>query len=171
VRVDLCLVFVKEFAMRSVSRFLSVPLLALSLGAGFAFANLGGEEAAESTDANFQDGVKAVENKDWKGAIELLNKAAEKEKSNADIQNLLGFSHRNAGNYEQAFKHYGEAIKLNPKHRNAYEYLGEAYLLTNNLDKAQEQFRNLERLCPRGCEQLDLLKGKIEAFQKKAASN
>jgi Flp pilus assembly protein TadD len=140
-------------------------------GANFALANLGEEDLGESSDPNFKDGVKAVENKDWKAAIELLNKAAQKDKFNADIYNLLGYSHRNAGNYEIAFKHYEEAIKLNPKHRNAHEYLGEAYLLTNDLEKAKEQFRNLERLCPRGCEQLDMLKSKIDEFQKKSASS
>jgi tetratricopeptide (TPR) repeat protein len=148
--------------------------LALAAVFGFstsvALANLGAEDESENTDPNFQSAVKAVESKDWKGAIELLNKAAEKDKGSADIQNLLGYSYRNAGNYEAAFKHYEEAIKLNPKHRNAHEYLGEAYLLTNNLDKAKDQFRNLERLCPRGCEQLDMLKAKIEDFQKKSAS-
>lgn len=145
-------------------------MAAAGLAANVAFANLGSDDEAQSTDPTFQEAVKAVENKDWKGAIDLLKKAAQKDKFNADIHNLLGYSYRNAGEYDAAFKHYEEAIKLNPKHRNAYEYLGEAYLLTDNLEKAKDQFRNLERLCPRGCEQLDMLKTKIEAFQKKSAS-
>jgi Flp pilus assembly protein TadD len=156
--------------MNSFLRSGVLLLSAFALCATTALANLDGDEAAESTDLNFQDALKAVEKKDWKGAIELLNKAAQKDKSNADIQNLLGYSQRNAGNYDAAFKHYEEAIKLNPKHRNAREYLGEAYLMTNNLEKAKDQFRNLERLCPRGCEQLDMLKGKIEEFRKRSAS-
>jgi tetratricopeptide (TPR) repeat protein len=154
--------------MKSILRKTVLLLSTFVLGANFALANLGGDEEAENTDPNFQEAVKAVEKKDWKGAIELLNKV--KEKGNADVQNLLGYSQRNAGNYDAAFKHYEEAIKLNPKHRNAHEYLGEAYLMTNNLEKAKDQFRDLESLCPRGCEQLDMLKGKIEEFQKKAAS-
>jgi len=39
------------------------------------------------------------------------------------------------GDLEQAFRHYHEAVRLNPEHRGAHEYIGEAYLAAGNLAK------------------------------------
>jgi tetratricopeptide (TPR) repeat protein len=40
----------------------------------------------------------------------------------------MGFASRKLGNYRQALVHYQTALELNPHHRGALEYLGEAYL-------------------------------------------
>jgi Flp pilus assembly protein TadD len=157
--------------VQGVSRAILFVLSAFTLSAQVPYANIPEEDEVESTGPNFEAAVRAIEKKDWNAAIESLNKAQEKSKDNADIHNLLGYVYRNLRKYEQAFKHYEQAIKLNPRHRSAREYLGEAYLLTNNLEKAQDEFRRLEDLCPRGCQQLDMLKAKIEEFQKKSVSN
>lgn len=141
-------------------------LSAFALSAQVLYANTPEEDEVESTGPNFDAAVRAIENKDWNAAIESLNKAEEKSKDSADIHNLLGYAYRNLRNYEQAFKHYEQAIKLNPRHRSAREYLGEAYLLINNLEKAQDELHRLEELCPRGCRQLDMLKAKIEEVKK-----
>ena len=56
-----------------------VSALTLLLAAALpiaAIANLGGEEATESTDPNWVEGKKAVQAQDWKRASELLSKAA-----------------------------------------------------------------------------------------------
>lgn len=152
--------------MQSVSRAILFVLSAFALSAQVLYANTPEEDEVESTGPNFDAAVRAIENKDWNAAIESLNKAEEKSKDSADIHNLLGYAYRNLRNYEQAFKHYEQAIKLNPRHRSAREYLGEAYLLINNLEKAQDELHRLEELCPRGCRQLDMLKAKIEEVKK-----
>jgi len=87
------------------------------------------------------------------------------------VLTMIGFATRHLGRVDEALGYYDKALALNPNMTDTRQYLGEAYLLTNNLEKAKDQFRDLERLCPRGCEQLDMLKAKIEEFQKKAASN
>jgi len=89
---------------------------------------------------------------------------AKAEPTNADAQNLLGYAYRNQGKYDLAFRHYGEALKIDPKHRGANEYIGEAYVLTGNKAKAQEHLAALERICGKSCEEYqDLAKAIAKA--------
>jgi Flp pilus assembly protein TadD len=131
-------------------------------------ANMGGDEATESTDPNAVDGKKAVEAKDWKRAVELLSKAAATDPNNADVQNWLGFAQRKSGNLDAAFAAYNEALKLNPQHRAAHEYIGEAYLLTGNLGKAEQHLAELQKLCtPIPCEEYKDLRRALDEYKKK----
>ena len=72
----------------------------------------------------------------------------------ADLQNMLGFSYRNVKQYEFAFNHYRHAIKLDPRHRGAHEYIGEAYLMTGDLAGAEKHLTALEGICVLPCEEL-----------------
>src|SRR5258708_39769959 len=92
--------------------------------------------AASQADPDYVAGKKAVAAEDWNSAIALLSKAALRDDNNADIHNLLGFSYRHAGDFERAFAHYNRALSLNPRHRGAHEYIAVAYLLQDNLPKA-----------------------------------
>lgn len=131
-------------------------------------ANLGEEESSESKDPNWVEGKKAVEAKEWKRAADLLSKAAAAEPLNADIQNWLGFAQRKQGNLDAAFTAYDKALKLNPSHKAAHEYIGEAYLLTGNVAKAEQHLAELQKLCsPIPCEQLKDLKRAVEEYKKK----
>jgi Flp pilus assembly protein TadD len=130
-------------------------------------ANLGEEEASANTEPNFVAGKKALEDKDYKVAVEKFKKALEADKFNADIHNYLGFSYRNAGDMESAFKHYKRALSLEPGHKGANEYIGEAYLMTNDLAKAEEHLTKLRTICVTGCNELNLLKEKIGEYKKK----
>jgi Flp pilus assembly protein TadD len=116
---------------------------------------------------DYDSGKKAIERKDWKAAIGALDSAARSDPQDADIQNLLGYSHRKAGNLDLAFRHYARALELNPKHLGAHEYVGEAYLLANNPAKAREHLATLEKLCPAACEERDDLRKAIAAYEKK----
>src|SRR5213593_257366 len=111
------------------------------------------EPVAERTDPDYAAGKAALDAKDWGTAIRLLSSAALRDTRNADLQNYLGYAHRNAGRLELAFKHYQRALQLNPRHRGAHEYLGEAYLLVNNLAKAEEHLVALEKICLIPCEE------------------
>jgi tetratricopeptide (TPR) repeat protein len=77
-----------------------------------------------------------------------------------------GFAYRKSGNLDAAFKHYNEALRLDPRHRGAHEYIGEAYLMQGNLDKAKEHLARLDRLCFFGCEEYDDLKKSIAEYEK-----
>jgi len=110
-------------------------------------------------------GKKAIEAKDWNGAIKSLTAAAQRDSRNADIQNLLGYAYRNAGQLDPAFKHYERALQLDPHHLGAHEYIGEAYLMANNLAKAEEHLAALQKICLRACEERDDLSKSIERYR------
>ena len=124
------------------------------------------DPAAAKLDPDYAAGKKAIESKSWQAAIKLLNSAALRDTRNADIQNYLGYAHRNSGQMELAFKHYGRALQLNPRHRGAHEYVGEAYLLVDNLPKAEEHLAALHKICLIPCEEYDDLGKKIEVYRK-----
>ncbi|KPF67253.1 hypothetical protein IP84_13260 [beta proteobacterium AAP99] len=106
---------------------------------------------------------------DYKGAIARLNKMAEADSKNADIYNLLGYSHRKSGNLQAAFANYKTALDLNPKHLGAHEYIGEAYLMNKQPEQAEKHLATLAALCGKGCEEYQDLDKAIKAYRIKSA--
>jgi tetratricopeptide (TPR) repeat protein len=104
---------------------------------------------------------------DWKGAQELLARALERSPQNADYHNLYAYAIRKgpAPNMDLVFRHYNEALRINPRHLGAHEYLGEAYLMQNNASKAKEHLAQLDRLCGR-CDEFAMLRKAIEDFEQ-----
>ena len=126
------------------------------------------DPAAAKLDPDYATGKLAIEAKNWSAAIKSLSSAALRDTRNADIQNYLGYAYRNSGQMELAFKHYEHALQLNPRHRGAHEYVGEAYLLENNLTKAEEHLAALQKICLIPCEEYEDLKKKVDAYRKNA---
>lgn len=63
------------------------------------------------------------------------------------------------------FNHYNEALCINPRHLDALEYMGEAYLTVNEPGKAKDNFKVLDGLCFFGCSQYTELKTAIAAYE------
>lgn len=142
----------------------AVWLLASPLAA---MANMGAESTS-SDDPNAVEGKKAIEAQDWKRAVELLSKAANTDPNNADVQNWLGFAQRKSGNLDAAFAAYNNALKLNPQHKAAHEYIGEAFLLKGDVGNAEQHLAELQKLCtPIPCEEYKDLKRAVEDYRKK----
>jgi cytochrome c-type biogenesis protein CcmH/NrfG len=80
---------------------------------------------------------------------------------NADAHNLMGYSLRKSGDFEQSLVHYQKALEIDPKHKSALEYLGELYVETKEIDKARATAARLKALCPQGCEELSDLEKTI----------
>ncbi|MDP7546130.1 MAG: tetratricopeptide repeat protein [Alphaproteobacteria bacterium] len=110
---------------------------------------------------------KALDAKDWSGAINLLKRDVAANSATADTHNYIGYAYRKLGKFDLAFKHYGLALKMNPEHRGAHEYVGETYLAVGNLAKAKEHLAALDSLCFFGCKQYDDLKAAIAAYRPK----
>jgi tetratricopeptide (TPR) repeat protein len=129
----------------------------------------GGSASSQATSADpvIQSAQAAIGQKNWEAAQTILLKALATDPTNADLHNLYAYSVRKSGNpdMDRVFSHYNEALRLNPKHRGAHEYLGEAYLMTNNLAKAKEQLAALDKLCFFGCEEYSDLKKVITSYE------
>ncbi len=127
------------------------------------------EEEEGNLDPDYASGRKAIEAKEWPAAIRLLGSAALRDTRNSDIQNLLGFAYRNSGDLAAAFRHYNRALQLNPRHRGAHEYIGEAYLMVGNLAKAEEHLAALRRICLIPCDEQGQLEARIAQQRGRAA--
>src|SRR5207249_5744732 len=79
---------------------------------------------ARPVDPDYESGKKAVEAGNWKAALDSFERVASRDPGNADAQNYLGYAWRKSGNLDLAFKHYNEALRLNPRHKGAHEYIG-----------------------------------------------
>jgi tetratricopeptide (TPR) repeat protein len=119
---------------------------------------------AATLDPDYAAGKKAIEAKDWRAAVKALSAAALRDTRNADIQNYLGYAHRHLGEMTRAFAHYERALQLNPRHRGAHEYAGEAALLAGNLPRAQRHLAALKSICVLPCEEYGDLKAAIDAY-------
>ena len=110
----------------------------------------------------------ATAKQDWPAAQAILREAVQKDPGNADYHNLYAYSIRKGASPDMnlVFKHYNEALRLDPKHRGAHEYLGEAYLIVNNLPEAKEQLGALDTLCFFPCSEYSELKKAIGEYER-----
>ncbi|WP_051304662.1 tetratricopeptide repeat protein [Chitinilyticum litopenaei] len=98
----------------------------------------------------------ALTAQDWPVALALLADLRRQQPENADWWNWTGYAERKRGNLDAAFPAYYEALRLNPAHLGAHEYLGEAYLQAGQRELAEEQLNELGRLCGECREQQEL---------------
>ena len=123
----------------------------------------GGTDETRST---YERAVMLVEEADYEDALRVLEKLNREESGNADVLNMLGFAHRKLGRVEAAFGYYREALTIEPRHLGANEYLGELYLESGELQKAEGRLAELAIACPSGCEERDELAEAIAAYKK-----
>jgi hypothetical protein len=68
---------------------------------------------------------------------------------------------------DKAFEHYKRALEIDPRHRGAHEYIGEAYLMVGDLASAEKHLAALRSICVLPCEELDDLRQAIADHQAK----
>jgi tetratricopeptide (TPR) repeat protein len=74
----------------------------------------------------------------------------------------MGFVSRKLGRLDSALGYYTEALRLDPAHLGATEYLGELYIQMGQIDRARTQLARLDQLCAYGCAQREELARWIE---------
>nr|WP_315464107.1 tetratricopeptide repeat protein [uncultured Rhodoferax sp.] len=110
----------------------------------------------------------AIAQGDWRTAKFETQKVVDAEPSNADAHNLLAYSYRKqqTPNLAKAFEHYQRALQLNPQHRGAHEYIGEAYLMDRKPQQAEKHLAALEAICGnRQCEEYQDLAQALAAYR------
>lgn len=125
----------------------------------------GGDDDAPPSE--FSLARKALGDGDYEVAIGKLARLHEKDPDDADVLNLLGYGYRKSGDVDQARGYYLQALAADPKHRGANEYIGELYLETGHLDKAEERLAVLDDDCWLGCEEYTDLKEAIAEYKVK----
>ena len=118
----------------------------------------GGDGGGSSDASLYDEAVKLVkragklERKDkldkakklYSQAFNKLEKAYKKNKKDPDILNYMGFTSRKVGNFDVAEKFYLQGLSIKPNHNGINEYLGELYVQTNRIDKANERLAILK---------------------------
>jgi tetratricopeptide (TPR) repeat protein len=143
-------------------------MLALAFACGPVLA-AGEPVTVETKDPVLEKVGAATKRQDWTGAAGVLKEALATDPNNASYHNLYAYSLRKSANPDMnlVFKHYNEALRIDPKHRGAHEYIGEAYLMVGNLPKAKEHLSALDKLCFFPCVEYTDLKKSISEYEKK----
>lgn len=149
----------------------STPLLSLTLVLVPAFA-LRTVHAADMPTTpvenaridDFAVGKKAIDAKNWALAASSFSKVVAQNPQNADAYNLLGYSNRWLGKYDEAFAAYNKALALDPRHKGALEYSGMAYLKVGQKPQAETQLARLQAICAQ-CEETTGLAKAIAAYK------
>lgn len=106
--------------------------------------------------------ARALIDKDsYRDAIPHLETALKSAPANADVLNLLGFTHRKTGKFDAAEDFYRKALDINSDHLGALNYLGQLYLETGRLEEAKKMLARLDKACFFGCKEYDQLKDAV----------
>lgn len=122
-----------------------------------------GWEISEDAKKEAAAGKAASAKKKFGKALKKFQEAADTDPTYFEAWNMVGFCARKSGDLKRSFAAYGKCLLIEPEYAPAHEYLGEAYLMSGDLGKAQEQ---LQWLVSRKSDEAGELARKIEAFQK-----
>jgi len=155
-----------------MTRLATLLALLLCFAPGAYAAGGGGGGSGDNSPAQSSDPViagarAAIAKQDWLAAQAGLKRALADKPNNADYHNLYAYSIRKGPNpdMDEVFRHYGEALRIDPKHRAAHEYMGEAYLQVNDLGRAREHLVALDKLCFLPCEEYTDLKKEVAEYE------
>jgi len=147
-----------------------VYIILISLMSQYAYS--AGSDSSDDSKSNYYDDAKKLVKKAGKlekkekidkakklysQAFKKLEKAYSSEKKNPDILNYMGYTSRKIGNFEQAEKFYLTGLSIKPDHNGINEYLGELYVQTNRIDKANERLDVLKNCNCEEYKELELI--------------
>ncbi len=120
----------------------------------------------KKSEQQFIDGYKSAHAMIYKrhqyaAAIDKLKSLGHDE--NADVANLIGYSSRKLGRYEDSKYWYEQALAADPAHTVTWSYYGMWHAEQGNLLKAKEYLAKVQSLCGNTkCREYTELKGVIE---------
>jgi len=69
------------------------------------------------------------------------------------------------GKLDPAFENYAKALEINPRHKGAHEYVGEAYLMVGDVANAELHLSQLKGICSGGCNEAMKLRRSIVRYK------
>jgi tetratricopeptide (TPR) repeat protein len=118
----------------------------------------------KKSEQQFIDGYKAAhamiyKGRDYAAGIDKLKSLGHDD--NPDVANLIGYSSRKLGRYEDSKIWYERALAADPAHARTWSYYGMWHAEQGNRLKAQEYLAKVETLCGTKCREYTELKGVI----------
>ncbi|HEY2872607.1 MAG TPA: tetratricopeptide repeat protein [Reyranella sp.] len=153
-----------RFLLSVVTMVLVCSSAALAAGGGGGGESLG-MSPAKPVDPNFAQAKVAIEAHSYAAALPLLQQVVAKDPSNADAYNLMGYATRKSGDPNGSLRYYTTALQIDPKHLGAHEYIGEAYLMLDRPQEAEQHLARLDSLCLFGCSEYRKLKTAIANYK------
>jgi tetratricopeptide (TPR) repeat protein len=123
-----------------------------------------------STNADLESILRLIDEGEYSGAIDRLHVELDNDHDNPEILSLIGLSHCKLLNFDDALTFYQSALQVEPEHPGANRHLGELYVETNQLEKAQKQLELLENLSLFDSSEYADLKESIEQFRHQTGS-
>jgi tetratricopeptide (TPR) repeat protein len=118
--------------------------------------------SVEEGRAAYAEAVGLINQERFAEALAALERAQTAVGPHPDVLNYMGFASRKLGRLDNALAYYREALRIDPNHLGATEYLGELYIQMGQLDRARAQLARLDDLCAYGCAQREELSRWIE---------
>lgn len=145
--------------------------LGLAAAAGWCHAapSDDGDDQALLADRDYAAAIAALKAGNAAAALPRLVQALKRFPDNANLHNELGFAYRSVKQMDKAFEHYRRALDINPQHRAAHEYIGEAYLMVNNPAAAERHLASLRSICLLPCDEMRDLEKAITAHRARGS--
>ncbi len=141
------------------------PALAVTLFGVSTALHAASDDDDDEPASEYSLAKQAMDDGDYEVAIDKFARLHEEEPGNADVLNMLGYGYRKIGNFDQARGYYLQALAADPEHRGANAYMGELYLETGELAKAEERLAVLDKECWLGCDEFTELKDSIAKYK------
>lgn len=148
-----------------------LTVLAIGIGSQGLARAMGSDTTAPAAKADdYKKAVDLIDDDEYARAIPLLEKSIKEKGEYADALNQLGYANRKLGNWTPAMEYYLKALKLEPDHLGANEYLGELFLEQKDLASAEGQLAKLKAACG-DCDEYEELEESIADYKKANAIN
>ena len=154
--------------MRGRRWWLGAAVCALALHGAGAAPSDDADDQALLQDEDYVAGRAALKAGDAGAALRRFESARRRFPDSAELHNELGFACRKLRQMDKAFEHYKRALMIEPRHRGAHEYIGEAYLMVGDVASAEKHLAALRSICLLPCEELTDLEKAISEHRAQA---
>lgn len=100
-------------------------------------------------------------------AINTLQNVLKRQLRSADAYTYLGYAYAQLQDEDKSVEHLKHALKLNPRHLGAHQYLGEHYVRTGKTSLALERVQAMRLICGRtDCDEIRNLEYVVNTVKK-----